>query len=168
MGINEILGRMAETKRQPVTGQLQNTPLLHGLVSNHSNRLVVDFEAALSGVPGTDVELEDGDTIIIPHKTDSVYVVGETVSPFGVYKAESGLTVGKLLDLAGGTTRNADNSNRRLLKSNGRIIDHRVKKQEIEPGDVVLVPQKIRRDTTWQENLQALTPLAILYNTIKR
>lgn len=168
MGINEILGRMAETKRQPVTGQLQNTPLLHGLVSNHSNRLVVDFEAALSGVPGADVELEDGDTIIIPHKTDSVYVVGETVSPFGVYKAESGLTVGRLLDLAGGTTRNADNSNIRLLKSNGRIIDHRVKKQEVEPGDVVLVPQKIRRDTTWQENLQALTPLAILYNTIRR
>jgi protein involved in polysaccharide export with SLBB domain len=168
MGINEILSRMAETKRQPVTGQIQNTPLLHGLVSNHSNRLVVDFEAALSGVPGADVELEDGDVIIIPHKTDSVYVVGETVSPFGVYKAASGLTVSRLLDLAGGTTRNADTWNIRLLKSNGRIIDHRVKKQDVEPGDVVLVPQKIRRDTTWQENLQALTPLAILFNAIHR
>jgi len=168
MGINEILNRLSETKRQALTGQLLANPLLHGLVANHLNRLVVDFDAALAGSPDADVELEDGDTIVIPHRTDSVYVVGETVSPFGVYKAQAGLTVGKLLDLAGGTTRNADNKNIRLLKSNGRIIDHGVKRKDVEPGDVVLVPQKIRRDTTWQEDLTALTPLALMYGAIKR
>lgn len=168
MGINEILSRLAETKRQPLTGELQVTPLLHGLVANHINRLVVDFENAVKGAPDADVELQDGDTIIIPRQTDAVYVVGETVSPFGVYKAHDGLTVGKLIDQAGGTTRNADNRNIRLLKCNGQIIDHHVKGQGVEPGDVVLIPQKIRKDFGWQENLSALMPLALIYNAIKR
>jgi len=38
---------------------------------------------------------------------------------------------------------------------------------EVEPGDAVLVPQRVRRDTTWQENLQAITPLALILNAIK-
>jgi hypothetical protein len=76
--------------------------------------------------------------------------------------------VGKLIDQAGGTTRNADNRNIRLLKCNGQIIDHHVKGQGVEPGDVVLIPQKIRKDFGWQENLSALMPLALIYNAIKR
>jgi hypothetical protein len=38
----------------------------------------------------------------------------------------------------------------------------------VEPGDVVLIPQKIRKDFGWQENLSALMPLALIYNAIKR
>jgi hypothetical protein len=37
----------------------------------------------------------------------------------------------------------------------------------VEPGDAVLVPQVVRRATNWQENLAALTPLAILINAIR-
>jgi hypothetical protein len=36
----------------------------------------------------------------------------------------------------------------------------------VEPGDTVLVPQRFRRDTNWQENLQALTPLALILNAL--
>ena len=32
----------------------------------------------------------------------------------------------------------------------------------VQPGDTVLVPQRILRDTTWQDNLNALTPLLVL------
>ncbi len=77
------------------------------------------------------------------------------------------MKVRDLLKIAGGTTRNADESNIRLLKADGRILDRSIMGQEVEPGDAVLVPQRIRRDSTWQENLQALTPLALLLNAIK-
>ncbi|MBK9797931.1 MAG: SLBB domain-containing protein [Holophagaceae bacterium] len=166
-GINEILERLSETKRQNLTGQLLKTPVLHGLLAGNLNRMVVNFELALKGSPGADVELKDGDEIIIPLVTEAAYVVGEAASPFATYKVDKGMKVSDLLKLAGGTTRNADASNIRLLKADGRILDAWVEGRPVEPGDTVLVPQRIRRDTSWQENLQALTPLALILNAIK-
>lgn len=166
-GVNEILQRLSETKRQPTTGALLQNPILHGLASGSLNRLVVNFQAALKGEAAADVELQDGDEIIIPRKTQSAYVVGETASPFGTYKVQPGTSVKDLLSLAGGLTRNADGWNIRLLKADGRILDSWVNSRKVEPGDTVLVPQRIRRDSTWQENLNALTPIALILNAVK-
>jgi protein involved in polysaccharide export with SLBB domain len=166
-GINEILERLNETKRQPLTGQLQKNPLLHGLLAGSLNRMVVDFRAAAKGDIRLDVGLEDGDEIIIPRATEAAYVVGETASPFATYRVSKDMKVADLLKLAGGPTRNADTSNIRLLKADGRILDSWVEGKPVEPGDTVLVPQRIRRDTNWQENLQALTPLALILNAVK-
>lgn len=166
-GINEILQRLNETKRNPLTGALEHNPILHDLAAGSLNRMVVNFPAALKGDSEADVELRNEDRIIIPRKMDSAYVVGETASPFANYKVGKGMKVRDLLKLAGGTTRNADTWNIRLLKADGRIVDSWVMGQKVEPGDTVLVPQRFRRDTNWQENLQALTPLALLLNAIR-
>jgi protein involved in polysaccharide export with SLBB domain len=165
-GINEILERLNETKRQMTTGQLLRNPLMHGLLAGNLNRMVVDFEGALKEDGKGDVELKDGDEIIIPQATEVAYVVGETASPFATYKVRAGMKVADLLKLAGGTTRNADNSSIRLLKADGRILDSWVDGRPVGPGDTVLVPQRFRRDTNWQENLQALTPLALILNAL--
>jgi len=166
-GINEVLSRLNETKRMPLTGSLLTTPLLHGLQSGNLNRLVVDIPGILAGRPGAEVELLDGDEVIIPRRTDVAYVVGETSSPFAAFKVAPGARVGDLVALAGGYTRNADSWHVCLLKADGRVVDRRISHAEVEPGDAVLVPQRVRRDVTWQENLAALTPLAILINTFK-
>ncbi|HJV91685.1 MAG TPA: SLBB domain-containing protein [Holophagaceae bacterium] len=166
-GVNEILQRLNETKRQPTTGHLLQSPLLHGLTSGTLGRLVVNFEAALKGDASADVELQDGDEIIIPRQTQTAYVVGETASPFGAYQVGSGTKVRDILKLAGGTTRNADTDHIRLLKADGRILDSWISGRAVEPGDTLLVPQRIRRDTTWQENLTALTPIALILNAVK-
>ena len=166
-GINEILARLSETKRNPLTSALETNPVLHDLASGSLNRMVVDFPAALKGNAQADVELRDGDHIIIPRQMDSAYVVGETASPFANYKVASGMKVRDLLKLAGGVTRNADRWNIRLLKADGRIEDSWVMGKPVGPGDTVLVPQRFRRDTNWQENLQALTPIALILNAIK-
>ena len=166
-GINEILERLNETKRQPLTGQLLKNPLLHGLLTSSLNRMVVDFDRALKEDGVFDVALQDGDEVIVPKQIEAAYVVGETASPFAAYKVAKGMKVADLLKLAGGTTRNADTSAIRLLKADGRILDSWVEGKAVEPGDTVLVPQRIRRDTNWQENLQALTPLALMLNALK-
>jgi protein involved in polysaccharide export with SLBB domain len=165
-GINEILNRLSETKRM-TTGALLANPLLHGLTQGSLNRLVVDLPGLLAGDPAAEVELQDGDEVIIPRRTDVAYVVGETASPFGAYKVRKGMTVRAILAQAGGPTRNADTWGIRLLKADGRIVDRGVKGKEVEPGDALLVPQRIRRDVTWQEHLAALTPLAILINAVR-
>jgi hypothetical protein len=54
------------------------------------------------------------------------------------------------------------------LKADGRILDSWVSGRKVEPGDAVLVPSKVRRDVSWQENLAAITNLAVMYAAIKR
>ena len=165
--VNEILDRLNERKQTKVDGKMLQNPILHGLLSGSLNRMVVDFPSALKGDPNWDVRLQDGDQIIIPRKVDTAYVVGEVASPFASFKVHDGVTVRKLLGWAGGTTRNADTSNIRLLKADGRILDSWIMGKDVGPGDVLLVPQKFRVLTTWQDNLQALTPLAILLTAIR-
>jgi len=115
-----------------------------------------------------DVVLLDGDQVFIPRRTDSVYVVGEVASSFSTFHVQPGDRARDLLKLAGGYTRNADQSQVRLLKADGRIVDSRVERAGIEPGDALLVPQRIRKDVPWQDTLMAMTPLALLYNAIRR
>lgn len=166
-GINHILKRLSETKRQGTTGQLLPSPVLHGLEMGDVNRMVIRLADILKGDAAADVELQDGDELIVPRRTDAAYVVGEAASPFAAYKVTKGTTVRELLRLAGGPTRNADTWNIRLLKADGRILDAWVMGKRVEPGDAVLVPQRFRRDTSWQENLNALTPLALILNALK-
>jgi len=71
-----------------------------------------------------------------------------------------------MLKLAGGTTRNADTWNIRLLKADGRIVDSWVNSKTVEPGDTVLVPQRFKRDTSWQENMVALKPVALVLSSL--
>ncbi len=175
LGVSDILARLSETKMyaSPAgTGQLSipslfTPPILHGTLSAFGNRLVVDFEQALKKNADHDLEIEDLDSVIIPKKTDTVLVLGEVATPFAFYKVTSDLRVSDLLKRAGGTTRNADSSNIRLVRANGTIVDSWVGRAKVEPGDALLVPQKFRRDTNWQENLAALTPLALMLNAIK-
>lgn len=166
-GVNDILERLNETKRNSSTGALQPNPLLHAFQAGDINRLVVNFEGILAGEPAAEVELQDGDEVIIPRRTDVVYVVGETASPFAAFKVAPGMKVGDVVNLAGGYTRNADTRQVRLLKADGRIVDRWVSSKVVEPGDALLVPQRIRRDVNWTEQLAALTPIAILINTFK-
>lgn len=167
-GINEILGRLNETKRSRDGLTALQAPLLHGLIKGRLNRLVVDFEAAVKGSRRHDVELLDGDEIVIPRKVDNVYVVGEVASPFSSFMVGSGDSVSDVIAMAGGLTRNADKGQIRLLKADGRILDSWVMSRRAEPGDAILVPQRLRTHSTWQDNLQALTPLALLVNAVIR
>jgi protein involved in polysaccharide export with SLBB domain len=173
-GISEILDRLNETKYtdakpgSPEPYSLLKVPVLHGLGKERLNRVVVDFPAALAGNAEADLELLDRDEIIIPRRTDTVMVIGETATPFAFYRVKPGMSVGSLLKLAGGTTRNADTWNIRLLKADGRIQDTWVNHRAVEPGDAVLVPQVVRRATNWQDNLNALMPLAVLLNAVRK
>jgi protein involved in polysaccharide export with SLBB domain len=166
--VDAILQRLNETKRARDTGALESSPLLHGLVQGRLNRMVVDLPAVLRGDARQDVAMLDGDQVFIPRRTDSVCVVGEVASPFATFHVRPGDRVRDVLALAGGYTRNADQAQVRLLKADGRVVDSRVERRGMEPGDALLVPQRIRKDVPWQDTLLAMTPIAIIYNAIRR
>jgi protein involved in polysaccharide export with SLBB domain len=167
-GINEILARLSETKRAKDTGELLASPVLHGLANGSTTRMVVDFQAALKGDARRDVEMLDGDLVVIPRQADSAYVVGEVASPFATFRVQRGDAVKDLIRLAGGFTRNADQGEVRLLKADGRILDRGTLYEAVEPGDAVLVPQRFRVNSTWQDTLSSLTPMALVLNAIAR
>ena len=165
---NEVLQRLNETRRSKDSGALEDRPLLHGLLAGSTRRLVVDLPAVMGGDPRQDVVLVDGDRIHIPRQTDAVVVVGEVASPFACFHVKTGDRVKDVLKLAGGLTRNADAAEMRLLKASGRVVDGAVPAQGVEPGDALLVPQRIRKDMPWQDSFLAMTPLAILFNALRR
>jgi len=166
--VDAILQRLNETRRARDTGALEPSPLLHGLLQGELNRMIVDLPAVLRGDQRQDVGLLDGDQIFIPRRTDSVCVVGEVASSFSTFHVGPGDRVRDVLRLAGGYTRNADRRQVRLLKADGRVLDARVERSAMEPGDALLVPQRIRKDVPWQDSLLAMTPLALIYNAIRR
>jgi protein involved in polysaccharide export with SLBB domain len=175
LGIPEIFRRLSEVKRDPTSGILQSNPVRFGVSSIANKRLVVDFEKALKGDRQADILLSDGDEIIIPEFTTAAYVIGEVASPFTVYQLGNRTDRIRVIDAikkAGMYTRNADTSNVRLLKANGQLIDNIVPFglwthwTYMGPGDTVIIPPRYAINSSWQQDLTALTNLALIYKVI--
>lgn len=165
--MNGILQRLNETRRAKDTGAPEPGPLLHGLMSGETRRVVVDLEAILAGDGRQDAALQDGDVVHVPRRMDSVVVAGEVATAFSTFHLRPGDRVRDVLKLAGGYTRNADKGQVRLLRASGRLEEGRVGRACLRPGDAVLVPQKLRKDVPWQDSLMALTPLVLLYDALR-
>jgi protein involved in polysaccharide export with SLBB domain len=115
-------------------------------------RLVINLDAILDQEV-EDIILEDGDSLIIPKRKQSISVIGE------VFVANSHLYGNSLqlkdyIDLSGGTTIFADAGNTYLIKSDGSIVSpsqlssgsgfFRAGKSSLEPGDTIVVPLNIQ------------------------
>ncbi|UPG72859.1 polysaccharide biosynthesis/export family protein [Roseomonas gilardii subsp. gilardii] len=68
-----------------------------------------------------DVRLEDGDTIVIPERSQTVMVAGEVLSPTTVVW-RAGMTVQQYIDQAGGFADRGDIRNIMIRKASGEII----------------------------------------------
>jgi len=114
-------------------------------------RLVIDLDAILNK-DVEDIILEDGDSLIIPKRKQSISVIGEVfVANSHLYG--SNLTLQDYISLSGGTTIFADANNTYLIKSDGSIVSpsqlsgsgfFRVGKSSLEPGDTIVVPLSIQ------------------------
>ncbi|MGC9315957.1 MAG: hypothetical protein ACP5G4_10100, partial [bacterium] len=58
-----------------------------------------------------------------------------------------GKNVKYYVERAGGYTRNADKSSIRLVRANGKVEKVSSGFGRVEPGDVIIVPQRIKRQT---------------------
>ncbi|RKK01822.1 polysialic acid transport protein KpsD [Pseudoroseomonas wenyumeiae] len=85
------------------------------------------------------IRLEDGDTIVIPERSDTVLVGGEVLNPGGVVWRE-GMTIRQYLDAAGGVTQRGDADAVMIRRASGQVIlDPR---EGPRPGDeLIALPQ---------------------------
>lgn len=115
---------------------------------------LADGNAELKNLP--ELTLQDGDTIYVPRKPDTIDVLGSVfqASSF-IYKPQR--TVKDYLQLAGGGTGSADLSEMYVIRADGTARSgssggwfSSVSGLKVNPGDTVVVPEKIDRSNLRQ------------------
>jgi protein involved in polysaccharide export with SLBB domain len=117
-----------------------------------SGRLVVHIADSIDSWAGTaaDIEVRNGDVLRIPKRPGFVLVSGQVYNASAITFAP-GETAGWYLRRAGGATEIANRKEIFIVRVNGSVIgrrskgfyDHDVLSTRLDPGDVIVVPQKI-------------------------
>jgi protein involved in polysaccharide export with SLBB domain len=143
-------------QQKEVVGRLRNQPAI--------GRLVIKISADIASWEGTpaDIELRRGDVLTIPKKPGFVLVSGQ------VYNASAitfvpGKNAGWYLKRAGGSTDGGNMKEVLVIRANGLVVGRRsgewyesgVLETKLEPGDVVVVPQKVFGGSALLRNLFA-------------
>ena len=131
-------------------------------------RLVIDLEGILDGRLD-DVQLKDGDMLVIPEYRQEISVLGEVQQPTS-HLYNKGLRLRDYIDLSGGTKESADKKRIYVVKASGAVaLPDRSgwlsrKRLDIEAGDTIIVPvntDKQRALTVWAEASQIIYQLAL-------
>lgn len=110
-----------------------------------------------------DIELEEGDEIIIPKNPNTIFVVGSVYNQTAfVYKDDENIDY--YLNLAGGLTDYANGKAIYVLKADGTA--ERTKNgffsfgsvSKLLPGDTIVVPEKLER-IAWLKNIKDITQI---------
>ena len=143
---------LSQLKSQPATG-----------------RLVIHVTADIDSWAGSaaDIEVRRGDVLRVPKHPGFVLVSGQ------VYNASAitftpGKSAGWYLQHAGGSTSVANRKEIFVIRANGSVVgrrsgdwyDHDVLSTRMEPGDVVVVPQKIIGASMFWRNLLSTAQIA--------
>ena len=152
--------------------------------STITGRVMAEFDLdVIKANPDLDTNLDDGDEIIIPTKTQQIYIFGE-VSNIGAIRYKAGRSLDEYLINSGGLLNSADNSNIFVVHPNGEVnrmqsrglsfLNNRSNDILIYPGSVIYVPRKVNsRDpalvaSIWAPIVSAmatsLTALSVLDN----
>ena len=137
-------------------------------------RLVIDLEQIAAAPPGTetvgDLELRDGDQVLVPKKAQEVTVIGETQQNTS-HLFQPGLSRDDYIQMSGGLTRRADKKLIYVVRASGAVMAGtrsrwfgRGRSVEIHPGDTIVVPletDRVRPLSLWTSVTQILYQAAI-------
>ena len=140
---------------QTTLENLQNTP--------PQGRLVIHISSNMQHWANTsaDVQVRAGDTLYVPKKPSVVLVDGSVYNPTAI-TFRPGKSAGWFLQQAGGPTNMADKKAIFVIRADGSVaggsgglFSGGVQSASLQPGDMVIVPQKIYAvSRKWQTTLQ--------------
>lgn len=124
----------------------------------------------------SDIELEDGDSLFIPHRPSSINVIGAVYNQTSFLYDPKG-KISHYIAQAGGTTENANEKRMYVLKVDGSAIPHDeiggwihwneedyrwevadYSKTGLDPGDTIVVPEKLEK-IDWLKGLGDITQI---------
>jgi protein involved in polysaccharide export with SLBB domain len=130
-------------------------------------RIVLELAGSAAQVKDLpDLPLQDGDSIFVPRRPGTVEVIGTVYQPNSTLYRPS-RTVSDYLALAGGPTSGADTDEMYLIRADGAAKSNKnsgwftsLGGAIVNPGDTIVVPEKINR-TSWVQSFKEWT--TILY-----
>lgn len=133
-------------------------------------RLVFNLDQVIANEAGSawDVEMKDGDRVLIPRRAQEVTVVGE-VQTLTSHMYRPGLERDDYIELSGGTTPRADRKRTYVVRADGSVVTSGTgwlggTGQEIRPGDSIVVPldsERMRPLPLWLAVTQILYQLGL-------
>jgi protein involved in polysaccharide export with SLBB domain len=143
-------------QQKEVVERLRNQPAI--------GRLVIKINADIASWEGTpaDIELRSGDVLSIPKRPGFVLVSGQVYNASAITYVP-GKTAGWYLKRAGGSTEGGNMKETLIIRANGLVVGRRssewydsgVLETKLDPGDVVVVPQKVFGGSAVLRNLFA-------------
>ncbi len=119
-----------------------------------SGRIVLEIGPSRTGVDAfPDMELEDGDDLLVPHKPSMVNVVGAVYNQNSLLFREN-RRIGDYLKLSGGGTREADMKYVFVIRADGSVLSRTntsgtwsasLGSMRVIPGDTIVVPARLDR-----------------------
>jgi protein involved in polysaccharide export with SLBB domain len=153
--------QLINSQQEQILARLKSQPA--------AGRLVVHIATDISSWANTptDIELRRGDVITIPKRPGFVLVSGQVYNPTALTFAP-GKTAAWYLSRAGGANNTANRKEIFVIRANGSVIGRRsgtifsnnVLATRLNPGDVVVVPQKIIGASQLWRNLLTTAQLA--------
>ncbi len=144
-----------------LTSQIKN--------SEAAGRIIVNLEEDVED--SQEVQIKDGDELIIPETTNNVYVYGE-ISSEGSVMFSPNKTVEYFVNKSGGYKRFADVNSIYILYPNGESVRYESKRNVFEsrprsqvkiyPGSIIFVPREL--DESTPRRLAAQAYVSILGN----
>jgi protein involved in polysaccharide export with SLBB domain len=158
--------QIIQQQQEQVISELRNQPA--------TGRLVIHIDSEIDRWAGTpaDVEVRSGDTLRIPKRPGFILVSGQVYNPAAI-TFMPGHSARWYLKRAGGATSIANQKEIFIVRANGSVVGRSsqgwlgrdVLSTRLNPGDTIVVPQKIvGPSVTWRNLLataQIVTSLAI-------
>jgi protein involved in polysaccharide export with SLBB domain len=149
--------------------QQQRQEILGSLKSHHaSGRLVIKIGSDITKWENTsaDVEMRAGDTLLIPKRPGFVLVSGQVFNSSAITYAP-GHQAGWYLQQAGGPTQQANRKSIFIIRANGSVLGGAqglwksdVLSTQLQPGDSIVVPEKIVGGSQFWKNLISVAQVA--------
>ena len=176
--IRRVQAQQANIKLLPDAGQEERNAKLTAIAQTQATldqlrlappvgRVVIHIDGPIQKWKNTasDVELRDGDILLIPKKTGYVLVTGQVFNSTAV-SYRGGRSANWYLGQAGGTTQLADKKGIFVIRADGSVISAKNHSSfwsgnplnaTLRPGDTVVVPEKALNigNKNWTALLQA-------------
>lgn len=154
--------QMIQQQQEQVLARLRSQPA--------SGRLVIRIGPNIDSWAGTpaDIEVRSGDELRVPKKPGFVLITGQVYNAAAITFAP-GKSAGWYLQRAGGATQIANRKEIFVIRANGSVIGRRsggywrsddVLSTRLDPGDVIVVPQKIIGASQVWRNLLSTAQIA--------
>lgn len=147
-----------------------------------TGRVVLEITPSASGIDALpDMVLEDGDSLILPHKPSTVSVVGSVYNQNSFLYRKSSRVV-DYLKIAGGGTRDADTKHVFVIRADGSVLSRTntsgmwsggLDAVRVLPGDTVVVPARLEKGSVmrafkdWSQVISQLGLGAAAINVLK-